>query len=105
VKLNPATAAHIRIGSYELDFQAGELHKDGFRIRLQEQPFEILAILADRPGEVVTREELRHKLWPADTYVDFEHGLNRAINKLRQALGMLRASLDTSRPFRAGATG
>jgi len=87
VKLNPATAAHIRIGSYELDFQAGELHKDGFRIRLQEQPFEILAILADRPGEVVTREELRHKLWPADTYVDFEHGLNRAINKLRQALG------------------
>ena len=85
--LKVATTAHIRIGSYELDLQAGELHKGGFRVRLQEQPFEILAIFVDRPGEVVTREELRHKLWPADTFVDFEHGLNKAINKLRQALG------------------
>jgi len=87
MNLNLATPAHIRIGSYELDLQAGELHKRGFKVRLQEQPFEILAMLVDRPGEVVTREELRRKLWPADTYVDFEHGLNRAINKLRQALG------------------
>jgi len=66
---------------------AGELRKNGNRIRLQEQPFQILVCLLDRPGEVVTREELREKLWPDDTFVDFDHSLNTAIAKLREALG------------------
>lgn len=63
-----------------------ELRKRGRKIRLQDQPFQVLAILLERPGEVVTREELRQKLWPADTFVDFDHGLNNAINRLREAL-------------------
>ena len=87
MKRNSASSAQVRIGSFTLDFPSGELHKGGFKIRLQEQPFHILTMLVDRPGEVVTREELRRKLWPGDTFVDFEHGLNRAINKLRHALG------------------
>ena len=62
-------------------------------------------MLVDRPGEVVTREELRHKLWPADTFVDFEHGLNKAINKLRKPWETMPARPDTSRPFRVAATG
>ena len=66
---------------------AGELRKSGARIRLQEQPFQVLALLLERPGDVVTREELRQKLWPADTFVDFDHSLNTAINKVREALG------------------
>ncbi len=77
----------IRFAVFEVDLAAGELRKNGARIRLQEQPFQILAYLIDRPGEVVTREELREKLWPADTFVDFDHSLNTAINKLREALG------------------
>jgi len=81
------SSAQARIGSIHLDLQAGELHKDGFKVRLQEQPRQVLAMLIDRPGEVVTREELKRRLWPADTFVDFEHGLNKAINKLREALG------------------
>jgi len=76
----------IRFGPYELDLGALELRKAGFRVRLQERPFEILTILVQRPGEVVTREEFRQRLWPADTFVDFDHSLNSAINKLRQAL-------------------
>ena len=77
----------IRFAVFEVDLAAGELRKNGARIRLQEQPFQILAYLIDRAGEVVTREELRQKLWPADTFVDFDHSLNTAINKLREALG------------------
>jgi DNA-binding winged helix-turn-helix (wHTH) protein/tetratricopeptide (TPR) repeat protein len=75
-----------RFGAYEVDLRAGELHKHGIRIKLQDQPFQILAVLLERPGEVVTREELRQKLWPADTFVDFDTGLNSAIKKLRDAL-------------------
>src|ERR1700690_3878667 len=78
--------ARLRFGVFELDLRAGELRKQGMRIRLQEQPFQILAMLLERPGEVVTREELQKRLWPADTFVDFDHGLNKAINKLREAL-------------------
>ncbi|HEV2388372.1 MAG TPA: winged helix-turn-helix domain-containing protein [Candidatus Acidoferrales bacterium] len=74
-------------GSFEVDFRGRVLRKHGIRIRLSGQPFEILALLMNRPGEIVTREELRAKLWPADTFVDFDHGLNAAINKLREALG------------------
>ncbi len=77
----------MRFGVFEVDLAAGELRKNGTRIRLQEQPFQILVYLLDRAGEVVTREELRQKLWPADTFVDFDHSLNTAVNKLREALG------------------
>jgi len=74
-------------GTYELDAGTGELRKDGKpRPRLQGQPFEILLDLLDHPGEVVTREELRQRLWPADTFVDYDHSLNTAVNKLREAL-------------------
>ncbi len=77
----------VRFGVFEADLAAGELRKHGARIRLQEQPFQVLAFLLERPGEAVTREELRQKLWPADTFVDFDHSLNTAMNKLREALG------------------
>ena len=76
-----------RFGVFELDISAGELRKNGRKLRLQEQPFQILALLLERAGDVVTREELRQKLWPADTFVDFDHGLNTAVNKLREVLG------------------
>jgi DNA-binding winged helix-turn-helix (wHTH) protein len=77
----------LRFGVFEVDLAAGELRKSGVRIRLQEQPFQVLALLLERPGDVVTREDLRQKLWPADTFVDFDHSLNTAVNKLREALG------------------
>ncbi len=77
----------VRFGMFELDLRAGELRKQGVKIKIQEQPFQILAMLLEHPGEVVTREELRTKLWSADTFVDFDHSLNKAINKLREALG------------------
>ena len=76
----------LRFGVFELDLRAGELRKHGLRVRLQEQPFQVLAMLLENHGEVVTREELQKKLWPADTFVDFDHGLNKAINKIREAL-------------------
>jgi TolB-like protein/DNA-binding winged helix-turn-helix (wHTH) protein/Flp pilus assembly protein TadD len=74
-------------GVFELDLRAGELRKRGLRVRLQQQPFQVLAMLLEHPGQVVGREELQKKLWPADTFVDFDHGLNKAINKIREALG------------------
>jgi TolB-like protein/DNA-binding winged helix-turn-helix (wHTH) protein/Flp pilus assembly protein TadD len=77
----------LRFGVFELDLRAGELRKHGLRVRLQEQPFQVLATLLEHPGEVITREELQKKLWPADTFVDFDHGLNKTINKIREALG------------------
>jgi len=77
----------LRFGVFEVDLRAGELRKHGLRVRLQEQPFRVLAILLAHHGEVVTREELQKQLWPADTFVDFDHGLNKVINKIREALG------------------
>ena len=77
----------IRFSTFELDVRAGELRKQGVKIRLQDQPLRILEMLLAHPEQVVTREELRSKLWPSDTFVDFDHGLNKAINKLREALG------------------
>src|SRR6202166_4415189 len=77
----------VRFGSFEMDEIAGELRKDGVKIRLQEQPFQILQILLERPGEVVTREDLRKRVWPWNTFVDFDHGINNAIKRLREALG------------------
>jgi DNA-binding winged helix-turn-helix (wHTH) protein/Tol biopolymer transport system component len=76
-----------RFGAFELDLRAGELRRNGSKVKLQEQPFQVLSELLDRPGQVVTREELRNRLWPADTYVDFDHSLNAAIRRLRDALG------------------
>ena len=76
-----------RFDVFEVDFRAGELYKAGRKIKLQVQPFQVLAVLLERPGEVVTREEFEKRLWPGDTFVDFEHSLNTAIKKLRQALG------------------
>ena len=78
--------ASIRFGAFELDLQAGVLRKNGIRIRCQEQPLQVLAALAERPGELVTREELRRRVWPEDTFVDFDHALNTAIKKIRAAL-------------------
>jgi cholera toxin transcriptional activator len=79
-------AGTFRFGVYEADTATGELRKSGMRLRVQEQPFQVLLFLLSRPGEVVTREELRQQLWPADTFVDFDHSLNTVINKLREAL-------------------
>src|ERR1700747_897614 len=76
----------LRFGAFEIDICAGELRKHGLGIRLQEQPFQVLAVILEHPGEIVTREELQKKLWPADTFVDFDHGLNKAISKIREAL-------------------
>ena len=75
-----------RFGDFEFDSRARQLRKHGHTIRLHGQPLEILELLLERPAEVVLREELRAKLWPADTFVDFEHSLNAAVNKLREAL-------------------
>src|SRR5437899_6445106 len=77
----------LRFGTFEVDLRAGELRKQGKRIRLQEQPFQVLTVLLQHPGQVVTREELRNQNWPPDTFVDFDNSLNTAINKLREALG------------------
>src|ERR1700735_2690740 len=75
-----------RFGPYEVDLRSGEIHKHGIRLKLQDQPFQVLVLLLEHPGEVVTRDELRQKLWPADTFVDFDTGLNSAIKKLRDVL-------------------
>ena len=69
----------IRFSIFELDLNAGELRRNGAKVKIQEQPFRILATLLERPGEIVTKEELRNELWPADTFVDFDHGLNAAV--------------------------
>ena len=77
----------VRFGDFEVDLRAGELLKRGHKIKLQEKPFQILEILLEQPGEMVSREEVTKRLWPDDTFVDFERGLNTAIGKLRTALG------------------
>jgi eukaryotic-like serine/threonine-protein kinase len=77
----------LHFGTFEVDLRAGELRKQGVRVKLQEQPFRVLSVLLQRPGEIVTREDLRHSIWPADTFVDFDNSLNTSINKLREGLG------------------
>lgn len=91
---SPVTATLIRFGVFELDVRAGELRKAGVRLNLPDQPFQLLTALLERPGELVTRDELRPRLWPVDTFVDFEHGLNAAVKRLRDVLG---DSADTPR--------
>jgi TolB-like protein/DNA-binding winged helix-turn-helix (wHTH) protein/Tfp pilus assembly protein PilF len=86
MKTGPAPGNWVRFGTFEADLSSGELRREGLKVRLQELPFQLLVLLLERPGEVVTREDLRSRLWPADTFVDFEQGLNKAINKLREAL-------------------
>jgi TolB-like protein/Tfp pilus assembly protein PilF len=81
------TRGTIRFGAFELEENSGELRRDGSKIRLQEQPLQVLQILLQEPGKVITREELRQKIWPSDTFVDFDHGINNAIKRLREALG------------------
>jgi DNA-binding winged helix-turn-helix (wHTH) protein len=85
---NPSSpnCVRFRFGTYEADVRAGELLRDGSKIRLQEQPFQVLVALLEHAGEIITREDLRQRLWPSDTFVDFDHSLNTAINKLREAL-------------------
>jgi TolB-like protein/DNA-binding winged helix-turn-helix (wHTH) protein/Tfp pilus assembly protein PilF len=82
----PSSATVLRFGPIEVDLRAAELRRQGRKVKLQEQPLQVLAMLLERPGDVVTREELRQKLWPADTFVDFDHGLNSAVARLREAL-------------------
>lgn len=81
------TPSIARFGTFEVDLRTGELRKQGKRLKLQDQPFQVLVALLQRPGDVVTREELRSQIWPEDTFVDFDNSLNTAINKLREALG------------------
>ncbi len=83
----PGAPALVSFGVYRLDLEAGELFRNGRKLKLRGQPFQVLAALLERPGEVVTRDELRAKLWPSGTFVDFDRGLNRAVNEVRDALG------------------
>ena len=80
-------ARRVTFGPFSVDLRAGELYKGKKKIKVQQLPLQVLGALLEKPGEVVEREELKSRLWPADTFVDFEHGLNTAIKKLRQALG------------------
>src|SRR5437667_6359232 len=77
----------VRFGIFQLDLKARELHKAGVKVKLQDQPFRVLAMLVEQAGHVVTREELQQKIWPTDVYVTFDQGLNNAIKKVRDALG------------------
>ena len=83
----PSSVRSVRFGVFEVEFRAGEVRKQGTRVRLQGQPFLLLVTLLKERGKVVTREELRRTLWPDDTFVDFDHSLGSAVNKLREALG------------------
>jgi DNA-binding response OmpR family regulator len=82
-----ALPQRIAFDNFEIDLPSGEVRKNGARIRLQAQPFQLLVLLLENAGEVVTREEICRQLWPADTFVDFEHSLAAAVNKIRDALG------------------
>jgi TolB-like protein/DNA-binding winged helix-turn-helix (wHTH) protein/Tfp pilus assembly protein PilF len=84
---NDSSLKNVRFGAFEVDLPAGQLRKHGMRLKLSEQPFQILALLLASPGEVVPRDLLRERLWPSDTFVDFDHGLNNAVMRLREALG------------------
>ena len=93
----------FRFGDFEVDLRTGGLTKRGLRQNLQEQPFKVLAMLLERPGELVTREELRDRIW-THTVVDFDHGINKAINKIREALGDWRRIRVSSKPSPGEAT-
>src|SRR6202790_4587146 len=82
----PATRLY-KFGAFEADATVGELRRQGVRIKLNAQPFQVLALLLDRPGELLTREDISRELWPDGTFVDYEHGVNSAVNRIREALG------------------
>src|SRR5580693_3272258 len=84
---NRITTRSVCFGAFEFKSETGELRKHGLRVKMRGQPIEVLTVLLQHPGEVVTREELQKRLWAADTYVDFEHSLNAAMKRLRAALG------------------
>jgi cholera toxin transcriptional activator len=84
---DPRTAARYRFGAFEADGATGELRRQGLRIKLNAQPFQVLALMLERPGELLTREEISRELWPDGTFVDYEHGVNSAVNRIREALG------------------
>ena len=85
-KAKPASSP-IRFATFEVNLETGELRRHGKKLTLQEQPFQVLAALLEHPGELVTRDELQHKVWASDTFVDFDRGINKAINRLRETLG------------------
>ena len=87
MKYSSARPPHLRFSVFEVDLRTGELRKQGLKVKLQGQPFQVLVMLLERPGELVTREEIREKLWPGDTFIDFEHSVNSSIKRLREALG------------------
>src|ERR1700679_3481445 len=84
---DPRSGARYRFGVFEADSATGELRRKGVRVKLHSQPFQVLSMLLERPGEMVTREEINRELWPDGTFVDYEHGVNSAVNRLREALG------------------
>jgi cholera toxin transcriptional activator len=81
------SAEIVAFGIYEANLRSGELRRSGLKVKLQEKPFQVLSMLLERRGNLVTRDQLRERLWPSDTFVDFDHGLNTAVNKLREVLG------------------
>jgi len=94
---------NVRAGIYELDLRTREFRGGSIRVRLQDQPFTVLSLLLEQPGDVVTRDELRLRLWPEGTFVDFEHSLNAAIKRLRAALATMPPGRRSSRPCRGAA--
>jgi DNA-binding winged helix-turn-helix (wHTH) protein len=84
---DPATPRRYRFGAFEADAATGELRRQGLRVKLNAQPFQVLCLLLDRPGDLLTREEISRELWPDGTFVDYEHGVNSAVNRIREALG------------------
>jgi len=85
--IEPRPASRFRFGAFEADAATGELRRQGVRIKLNAQPFQVLLMLLERPGDLLTREEISRRLWPDDTFVDYEHGVNSAVNRIREALG------------------
>lgn len=101
--LATSSSGEIRFADFEVNLRSGELHRHGLRVKLQIQPFQVLCALLERAGEVISREELQKRIWPADTFVDFDQGLNNAVKKLREALGDNAAkNLASSRLFQNG---
>ena len=94
-----------RFGAFEVDLSAGELRRNGFKVKLQEQPLQVLALLLERPGEVVSRDDLRNRLWAADTFVDFDHSLNAASSGFETRWGTQRRIPDSWKPWPGVATG
>ena len=93
----PLPARHVRFGPFELDIRSGELKKGPSRLKVPDQSIEVLKTLLEQPGELVTREQLRERLWPSDTFVDFEHGLNAAVRRLREVSATRRKHRNSSR--------